>query len=349
MLRHGHIPTGFCRVGSAPAAGRAAVRARRIAGGGGPAARRDAGQCAPLVPCVEAPGPAGAEGRGAGRAQTEAQRRGGGRGRRGAPSRPGRAGVPHGSVDAAAGRGGHHATHGRPAPSRTRLADLAAAGVVPPASSPARAGAGRGGDRTVEDAALGAAKKNARRRHAWLVFEDESGLSQQPVVRRTWAPRDETPILTPVGGHWKRLSVAGALAFRWDGRRSRFVFQTHPGTYTDRHLIPFVRALKRHFRGRRVVLIWDGLGGHKSRYMMAYLRRQRAWLTVERLPAYAPELNPLEQVWGNVKTRELANVCAPDLASLRRPLRCGFARIRQQPTLARAFLRHAGLSFRHGF
>src|SRR5216684_709017 len=108
---------------------------------------------------LEARGPAGAEGRGAGRAQTEAQRRGGGRGRRGAPSRPGRAGVPHGSVDAAAGRGGHHATHGRPAPSRTRLADLAAAGVVPPASSPARAGAGRGGDRTVEDAALGAAKK----------------------------------------------------------------------------------------------------------------------------------------------------------------------------------------------
>jgi transposase len=137
------------------------------------------------------------------------------------------------------------------------------------------------------------------------------------------------------------------LAFRWDGRRSRFFFQTHPGTYTDRTLVPFVRALKRHLHGRRVLLIWDGLGGHTSRYMRAYLRRQRAWLTVERLPAYAPELNPLEQVWGNVKTRELANVCAPDLPSLRRPLRGGFARIRRQPTLARAFLRHAGLRFGH--
>jgi transposase len=95
----------------------------------------------------------------------------------------------------------------------------------------------------------------------------------------------------------------------------------HPGTYTDRALVPFVGALKRHLRGRRVVLIKDGLGGHTSRYIRAYLRQQRAWLTVERLPAYAPELNPLEQVWGNVKTRELANLCAPDLASLRRPLR----------------------------
>ena len=168
---------------------------------------------------------------------------------------------------------------------------------------PGGAGTGRRGDRAVEDAAVGAAKKNARRRHAWLVFEDESGLSQQPVVRRTWAPRGETPILTHVGGHWNRLSIAGALAFRWDGRRSRFFFQTRPGTYKAVGLISFLRQLKRHFRDRRVILIWDGLSAHKSDVMRAYLARQRGWLTVERLPGYAPELNPVEQVWGNLKRR----------------------------------------------
>jgi transposase len=192
---------------------------------------------------------------------------------------------------------------------------------------------------------VGAAKKNARRHHAWLVFEDESGVSQQPVVRRTWAPRGETPVLIHTGGHWKRLSIAGALAFRWDGRRTRFFFQTRAGTYTDVALIAFLRALKRHFPRQRVMLIWDGLGGHKSRVMATYLAGQRAWLTVERLPAYAPELNPIEQVWGNVKTRELANVCAPDLAALRPPLHAGFARVRRQPQLAFAFLQHAGLAF----
>lgn len=199
----------------------------------------------------------------------------------------------------------------------------------------------------METASVVETKKNARRQHAWLVFEDESGVSQQPVVRRTWAPRGETPVLTHTGGHWQRLSIAGALAFRWDGRRSRFFFQTHPGSYTDTVLITFLRALKRHFRGRRVILIWDGLGGHKSQHMRAYLRRQRTWLTVERLPAYAPELNPVEQVWGNVKTRELANVCAPDLSTLRGPVRRGFARIRRHPSLAFSFLRHAGLRFGH--
>ncbi len=197
----------------------------------------------------------------------------------------------------------------------------------------------------MEDQALGAAKKNARRRHAWLVFEDESGVSQQPVVRRTWAPRGETPILRHTGANWKRLSIAGALAFRWDGRGVRFFFQTQRGTYADAQLITFLRALKRHFRRQQVILIWDGLGAHKSRRMMAYLARQRSWLTIERLPAYAPELNPLEQVWGNVKGRDLANVCAPDVGALRRPLRVGFARIRREPELAAGFLCHAGLAF----
>jgi transposase len=196
----------------------------------------------------------------------------------------------------------------------------------------------------VGPAPLAHGKKNARRQRAWLVFEDESGVSQQPVVRRTWAPRGHTPVLTHTRANWHRLSVAGALAFRWDARRTRFYFQTRPGSYTDVALIAFLRQLKRHFRGRRVWLLWDRLGAHKSRAMRAYLGRQRAWLTVEPLPGYAPELNPVEQVWGNVKGGELANVCADDLAALRHPAHRGFARVRRQPHLAFAFLRHAGLT-----
>lgn len=79
----------------------------------------------------------------------------------------------------------------------------------------------------------------------------------------------------------------------------------------------------------------------------AYLARQRAWLTVERLPGYAPELNPIELIWGTLKRRELTNVCAEDLDVLRVPLRRGCARVRH-PQLAFSFLRHAGLEFSHG-
>ena len=136
-----------------------------------------------------------------------------------------------------------------------------------------------------------------------------------------------------------------ALAFRWDGRRSGLIFQTRPGSYNDGALIGFLNELKRHFRRRRLILIWDGLPSHKSRAMMAYLHTQRSWLTVERLPGYAPELNPTELVWGNVKGRELANLCADNLGEVERAVRAGLRRVRRAPTLAFAFLRHAGLSF----
>ena len=188
-------------------------------------------------------------------------------------------------------------------------------------------------------------KKNARRRRAWIVFEDESGVSHRPVVRRTWAPRGHPPVLTHTGANWTRLSIAAALAFRWDGRRSRCYFQTRPGSYTDLALIAFLRTLRRHFPRRPIIVVWDGLGGHKSRAMRHYLAQAQPWLTVERLPGYAPDLNPVEQIWGNLKGGELANLCPADILELRGPLRAGFGRIRRQSTLAFSFLRHTGLAF----
>jgi len=134
------------------------------------------------------------------------------------------------------------------------------------------------------------------------------------------------------------------VAFRWDFRRTGLFFQTRPGSYNDVTLIAFLNDLKRELRGRRIVLVWDGLPSHKSHPMQAYLRAQRAWLTVERLPGYAPDLNPAELVWGNVKGRELANLCADNLRQVERELRVGLRRVRRSPTLAFAFLRHTGLS-----
>src|SRR5206468_11331493 len=93
-------------------------------------------------------------------------------------------------------------------------------------------------------------------------FPTRRSSDLRPVVRRTWAPRGHPPVLTHTGGNWSRLSIAAALAFRWDGRRRRCYFQTRPGRYNDLALIGFLRALKRHFPGRHIILVCDGPGGH---------------------------------------------------------------------------------------
>lgn len=187
-------------------------------------------------------------------------------------------------------------------------------------------------------------KKNARRRKAWIVFQDESGVSERPSVRRTWAPRGQTPVLIHAF-NWGKISVAAALAYRWDGQRSRLYFQTRSGSYGADSLITFLKHLRRHFRGQQVILVWDGLPAHKSCTMKAYLQTQRHWLREERLPGYAPDLNPVETLWSNIKGQELANRCSANLAEADAAVHQGMTRARQSQQLAFAFLDHAGLSF----
>jgi putative transposase len=78
------------------------------------------------------------------------------------------------------------------------------------------------------------------------------------------------------------------------------------------------------------LLLWDGLRGHKSAEMRMHLAGQRHWLTAERLPGYAPDSNPVERVFGNVKGRKLADHCGPALPPAT-ALRTGLARVRRRP------------------
>ena len=139
--------------------------------------------------------------------------------------------------------------------------------------------------------------------------------------------------------------MSAALGFRWDGRRHQLWFRTAPGDCNRYRVLATLKALARDVRGRRIIIVWDQLPAHKSRVVRTWLDTQHRWLRIEWLPGYAPDLNPAELVWGNVKGRELANRCSEDLADAASALRRGMGRVRRSRTLARAFLKHTGLSF----
>ena len=138
--------------------------------------------------------------------------------------------------------------------------------------------------------------------------------------------------------------MAAALAYRWDGARTRLYFQTREGSYNEESLIEFVRHLRRHFRGQQVILLWDGLPSHRSQLMTQFLAGQRHWLEVRRLPAYAPELNPVEGLWANLKGRELANRCETEVRRLAWVAQAEADRLRSDRHLLLGFLGHAGLA-----
>jgi transposase len=161
-------------------------------------------------------------------------------------------------------------------------------------------------------------------------------------VRATWAPKGQTPVLTH-HFNWKRLSMSAALCFRPDGSDASLVFGMKAGSYNDESLMEFLAELHRHLDGHKVTLIWDGLSSHRSLAMQAFLNQQRKWLVVERLPAYAPDLNPVEQVWGNLKGSELANLCPDTIGEAEETVGRALCRIGNETRLAFAFLRHCGL------
>lgn len=183
--------------------------------------------------------------------------------------------------------------------------------------------------------ALAGIKKKALAEKRVLVFIDESGLSQKPHRVRTWSPRGQTPVLQ-YNFNWKSLSVIAGLTI-WN-----FYFRFYPGSIKSPQVIEFLEHLQRHIGGRLLV-IWDGAPIHRSRLVQDYLDGLKGKIWVEPLPAYAPELNPTEYIWGYFKQHQLPNLCARDLAQLSHFGRKALAQMRRRPKLITAFWKQAEL------
>jgi len=80
-------------------------------------------------------------------------------------------------------------------------------------------------------------------------------------------------------------------------------------------VIEFLKALQATI-GRPLLSIWDGLQAHRSKLLRAHVAAQRGRIALGRLPAYAPELNTSEYVWGYREHHAIPNNCAYDLGKV---------------------------------
>jgi transposase len=181
-------------------------------------------------------------------------------------------------------------------------------------------------------------RERARRQHRSLVFVDESGFYLLPGVVKTYAPRGETPIID----EWQtrdHLSVMGGLT-----PQGKVYVLVRPESLNGLHTIAFFEHLVR-YAGRRLLVIWDGSPIHRRAAVTEYLESPVArGIQVERLPSYAPDLNPWDTGgWDHLKHVELRNVACLDLDELHLELHVAIGRLRQKPHLTQSFFRAAGL------
>jgi hypothetical protein len=163
----------------------------------------------------------------------------------------------------------------------------------------------------------------------------------QPVVRRTWAPRGKTPVQRSWDRH-DRLSVTTALTLAPRRQRLNLYWVVQRENIRGEHMLAFLMRLTRAI-SRRWVLIWDRWNVHRSKLVRQYLQRHRRHIRVEWLPAYAPELNPAEQVWNHAKYSDLANFLPEDCDDLHSHVDASIAHQRRQPQLLRSFFQTAKL------
>ena len=168
-----------------------------------------------------------------------------------------------------------------------------------------------------------------------LVFLDECGVLTN--MARLWgrSPRGARAYGAAPCGHWKRLTVLGALgvggmlaAMATEAATDGAVFHA----FLDRVLLPELRRTKPD-----AVLVLDNLGAHKTPAVRELL--DRSGFAYRYLPAYSPDLNPIEPAWAKVKA-ELRRVAARTADALHEALGPALGSVTPQD--AAGFFRHCG-------
>lgn len=163
-------------------------------------------------------------------------------------------------------------------------------------------------------------------------------------MRRTWAPRGQTPVLRRFGRHRDKVSTVAALSASPQSRRLGLCWQTDPKNYvTAEAMVIFLEKLLRRLRGR-VIVVWDGGSSHKGPLIRELLARRKR-LHLERLPPYAPDLNPVEWVWGYLKYGRLANFVPRHVRHLERVVQGHLREVAQTPRLLKQLWQGSHLLF----
>jgi transposase len=185
---------------------------------------------------------------------------------------------------------------------------------------------------------LACAQKKAELEQRTLGLVDESAFYLLPATVRTYASKGETPILRVPGSydHWSVISgitPAGKL-----------LMQVHERAIRGQQVVDFLHHLLRHIPGK-LLIIWDGATIHRCKAVKQFLAAGGSerihW---ERLPGYAPDLNPDEGIGRYLKHVELRNVVCADSKELRYELRLATIRLRQKPDVIPGWIAQAGLA-----
>ena len=163
-------------------------------------------------------------------------------------------------------------------------------------------------------------------------FEDEAGVGLQTHTGKTWGEVGHTPEVSVTGkrGGYNLLSMVTP--------KGELKFSIKDGKINSDRYIEFLKALIRG-RDRPLILIVDRASFHLSKKVRDFVHEHRTKLRVYFLPPYSPELNPDEQVWNDIKDKNLGKKAIKDKAELKKKAYSALRHLQSQADKIKSFFK----------
>ncbi|MFB9516097.1 IS630 family transposase [Streptomyces purpureus] len=192
-------------------------------------------------------------------------------------------------------------------------------------------------------------KRTAQLLGAWIVFEDEAGQDLKPKKGRTWSRRGRTPLVRVTGKGSGRVLMAGMICVR-PGRETRLIYrtQTYRGRtgekkgFQAREFADLLTSARRQLGDAPLIVVWDNASTHHAKALREFCDRNSDWLTIVKLPPYAPDLNPVEGVWAHPK-KSLANLAPRTIDDLTPLVKNRLRAIQRRPQILNGLIAETGL------
>lgn len=135
-----------------------------------------------------------------------------------------------------------------------------------------------------------------------VLVEDETRVQREANAKRMWYPRGQQPEIR-IEQKKQAKSYYGALNVK-SGKCHLREFDRQISANT----VKFLEGLEKTYKGKRVLLFWDGAPWHRGE-VKNYLKRKgkQWWIQIEYFPPYWPKLNPQEKVWKEAKENTCHN------------------------------------------
>lgn len=174
-----------------------------------------------------------------------------------------------------------------------------------------------------------------------LFFVDEAGFYLLPSVVRTYAPEARTPVLRAKLTR-DHLSVMAGMTPPPAARVYTLARQESlDGTHTVEFLVHLMRVAS-----QRLLIVWDGSPIHRRDIVRDFASDTNGKVRLERLPGYAPDLNPWDEGgWNHLKNVEMRNLVCKDVEELHQEFHLAIGRLRRKPWLIQSFYGQARLIY----